>query len=195
MFLDSDTGKSWATGCMEFELPVPRPPIKEFANMEAMKTITNHPELFKITMPIKVDVLEKYLETHPNQPFVQSVIVALQEGFWLWADMHHDEGFPVTWDNGRMSPRSEMEQKFICGYRDDEIAVGHFSALFGPDLLPGMYSTLVHMVPKPHSDDFRMVSNMSAGDYAPNQMICHADIAGSRLNSLHTLFTAILRFR
>ncbi|PBK81850.1 hypothetical protein ARMGADRAFT_947599, partial [Armillaria gallica] len=175
--------------------PVPRPPIKEFENAEAMKMIADHPELFKITTPIKVDVLGKYLKMHPNQPFVQSVITALQEGFWPWADTHHDEDFPAMWDNGRMSPRSEMEQKFICGYRDDEIAAGRFSTPFGPDLLPGMYSTPVHVVPKPHSNDFRMVSNMSAGDYAPNRMIRHADIAGSRLDSLHTLFTAILRFR
>ncbi len=195
MFSDSDTRKSRAAGCTEFELPVPQPPIKEFANAEAMKTIMDHPELFKITTPIKVDVLGKYLETHPNQPFVQSVVTALREGFWPWADTHHDERFPAMWDNGRMSPRSEMEQKFICRYRDEEIAVGRFSTSFGPDLLPGMYSTLVHAVPKPHSDNFCMVFNMSAGDYAPNRMICHADIAGSRLDSLHTLFVAILRFR
>ncbi len=36
---------------------------------------------------------------------------------------------------------------------------------------------------------------MSAGSYAPNQMIRHSDIAGSRLDGLHTLFSAILRYR
>ncbi len=77
-------------------MPVPQPPIKEFENAEAMKTIADHPELFKIMTPIKVNVLGKYLEMHPNQPFVQSVIAALQEGFWPWADMHHDEDFPAT---------------------------------------------------------------------------------------------------
>ncbi len=40
-----------------------------------------------------------------------------------------------------------------------------------------------------------MVSNMSAGPYTPNQMILHSDIAGSHLDGLHTLFSAILRFR
>ncbi len=58
-----------------------------------------------------------------------------------------------------------------------------------------MYSTPVHAVPKPHSDDFRMVSNMSAGSFVPNRMIRHSDIAGSRLDSLHTLFSAILRYK
>ncbi len=58
-----------------------------------------------------------------------------------------------------------------------------------------MYSTPVHAVLKPHSEDFRMVSNMSAGPHAPNRMILHADIAGSRLDGLHMFFSAILRFR
>ncbi|PBK96564.1 hypothetical protein ARMGADRAFT_924446, partial [Armillaria gallica] len=51
---------------------------------------------------------------------------------------------------------------------DEEIAMGHFSTPFEPDLLLGMYSTLVHVVPKPHSDDFHMMSNMSTGDYILN---------------------------
>ncbi|PBL01882.1 hypothetical protein ARMGADRAFT_874777, partial [Armillaria gallica] len=77
--------------------------------------------------------------------------------------------------------------EFINRYRDEEIKAGHFLEPFGPDLLPGMYSTPVHAVLKPHSDDFHMVSNMSAGSYAPNQMICHSDIASSCLDCLHTL--------
>ncbi|PBK87350.1 hypothetical protein ARMGADRAFT_856615, partial [Armillaria gallica] len=151
--------------------PVPRPPAKEFENAEAIKTIEDHPQLFKITTPIKVDVLESYLEDHPNPGFVSSVMTALKEGFWPWADTHHTADFPITLDNARMSPRSGMEQQFITKYRDEEIAAGRFSEGFGPNLLPGMYSTPVHAVPKPHSEDFHMVSNMSAGPHAPNRMI------------------------
>ncbi|PBK82663.1 hypothetical protein ARMGADRAFT_1048603 [Armillaria gallica] len=143
-------------------------------------------------MPIKIDVFEKNLATHPNQAFVQSIITTLKEGFWPWADTHHNEDYLLTWDNGRMSLQSEMEQKFICRYRDEEVTVRHFSQLFGPDLLLGMYSTPVHAVPKPHTEDFRMVSNMSAGIYAPNCMIHHSDIAGLHLDGLHMLFSAIL---
>ncbi|KAK0230067.1 hypothetical protein IW262DRAFT_1231562, partial [Armillaria fumosa] len=172
--------------------PVLQPPAMEFANVEAMQTIGNYSHLFNITMPIKTDVFQdlltpECLQAHPNQAFVQSVIIALKEGFWPWANTWHETEFLVTWDNSRMSPRSEMEQMFINRYRDEEIAAEHFSKPFGSDLLPGMYSMPVHAVPKPHSEDFCMVSNMSVGLYAPNQMICHEDIAGSCLNSLHTL--------
>ncbi|SJL12116.1 uncharacterized protein ARMOST_15537 [Armillaria ostoyae] len=176
---------------MEYELPVPRPPAKEFENAEAIRTIEDHPQLFKITTPIKVDMLK----SHPNPEFVSSVMTALKEGFWPWADTHHVADFPITWDNARMSPRSGMEQQFIAKYRDEEIAAGRFSEGFGPELLPGMYSTPIHAVLKPHSEDFRMVSNMSAGPHVPNRMILHSDIAGSRLDGLHTFFSAILRFR
>ncbi len=195
VFSAANAGGSQTAGCMEFELPVPRPPVKEFENAEALKTIKEHPHLFKITTPIEVDVLKKYLETHPNPEFVDSVLTTLKEGFWPWADTQHEGVFPTSWDNARMSPRSVMEQQFISRYRDKEIAAERFSEPFGPDLLPGMYSTPVHTVPKPHSDDFRMVSNMSAGSFVPNRMIRHSDIAGSRLDSLHTLFSAILCYK
>ncbi len=97
VFSDLDTGQSRAAGCTETELPVPRPPAKEFANVEAIRTIEDHPQLFAITTPIKINVLEKCLETHPNPEFVQSVMTALREGFWPWADTRHDEEFPITW--------------------------------------------------------------------------------------------------
>lgn len=192
VFSEWSACESWTDRYMEVDPPVPHPSEKEYKNMDAMKTITAHPHLFKITMPIKVDKLEKCLETHPNQEFMQSVMRALREGFWPWADTSPAEDFPVTWDNSGCCPRSEMEQKFILSYRDKEIAAGCFSELFGSELLPGMYSTPVHAIPRPQLDDLRIVSNMSAGTYAPNRMINHADIAGSRLDGLHMFFTAIL---
>ncbi|PBK69278.1 hypothetical protein ARMSODRAFT_988562 [Armillaria solidipes] len=176
-------------------LYAPKPSEYEFQNSAATNTIAAYPHLFKLTTPIKIDEFAKLLRGHPNQPFVQSVVRSLREGFWPWANTHHAEDFPVTWDNSRMVPNSEMEQKFIISYRNEEIAAGRFSENFGPELLPGMYSTPVHAVPKPHSDDLRMVSNMSAGSYAPNQMIQHADIAGARMDTLRDFFAAIRKFK
>ncbi|PBK94307.1 hypothetical protein ARMGADRAFT_1029447 [Armillaria gallica] len=146
----------------EIDPPLPRPPEYKFQNSAAVNTIVDYPHLFRLTTPIKINEFAKLLQGHPNQPFVQSVVTALREGFWPWANTHHAEDFLVTWDNSRMVPNSEMEQKFIISYRDEEIAAGCFSVNFGPDLLPGMYSTPVHAAPKPHSDDLCMVSNMSA---------------------------------
>ncbi len=124
---------SRAAGCTEYELPVPRPPAREFENAGAIKTIEDHPQLFKLTTPINIDIFEKHLETHPNRDFVCSVVTALKEGFWPWANTQHTEDFPMTWDNSRMDPRSVMEQEFINRYRDEEIEAGRFSEPFGPD--------------------------------------------------------------
>ena len=38
--------------------PLPRPPASEFDNLPALQTLAEHPDLFKIVTPVKVDVLE-----------------------------------------------------------------------------------------------------------------------------------------
>ncbi len=81
IFSDLDTGRSWATSCMKFELPVLWPSVKEFANKEAIKTIKEHSQLFMITISIKNDNLKKHLQMHLNQIFDQSIAIALREGF------------------------------------------------------------------------------------------------------------------
>ena len=67
--------------------------------------------------------------------------------------------------------KGEDELKFICAQRDKEIELGRFSESFGKDLLPGMYSMPIHVVPKPHSSDFCLVTNQSAGNHSLNSMI------------------------
>lgn len=66
---------------------------------------------------------------------------------------------------------------------------------FGPDLLPGMYSTPVFAVPKPHSDDLRLCSHMSAGDFCQNSMMDMSETKGARLDTMHNFISALLRYR
>jgi hypothetical protein len=42
---------------------------------------------------------------------------------------------------------------------------------FGKDLLPGMYCMPHYVVPKPHSDSWRLVNDFSAGPYSLNSMV------------------------
>lgn len=93
--------------------------------------------------------------SHPNTPFVESVLTSLREGFWPWVDTRHGDGYPETWDNSWAPPASKAEQAFLANQRDVEIEKHRFSPQFGPDLLPGMYSTPVLAVPKPHSEKLR----------------------------------------
>jgi hypothetical protein len=122
---------------------------------------SDNPHLFKIVTPINVD---------PNKPFVQSVCVSLREGFWPWANTQKEE-YPTTWDFSERPPKTEREADFLRNQRDVEIDADRYSESFGTNLLPGMYSTPIHAVPKPRSVKLRLVNDHSAGPYSLNSMI------------------------
>ena len=128
--------------------PLPRPPPEEFANVGAVTTIHEKPHLFRLITPINVDRLEKLLESHPNVPFVKSVCISFREEFWPWANTQKEE-YPITWDFSDRPPKTELEAGFLRDQRDVEITAGRYSEGFGKDLLPGMYSTPIHAIPKP----------------------------------------------
>lgn len=159
-----------------------------------MKTIRDHPELFKVTCLIDVDAFERLLTDHPNQPFVQSVLAGLREGFWPFADTTL-EGYPKTWDGSSRPPKTDKERDFMASQVETEIAAGRFSPSFGADLLPGMYSPPVHAVPKPDSDTLRLVVDHSSGEYNLNSMITREDVSGVHLDGIHTLGASIIRFK
>jgi len=75
---------------------LPRPPPSELQNLTAIQTIQGHPELFKIICNINVKKLEELLVDHPNQPFVQSVITGLTEGFGHGLNLRMRIRSPIT---------------------------------------------------------------------------------------------------
>jgi hypothetical protein len=144
-----------------FADPLPRPPDSELHNEIANSTICDHPNLFKVVCNIKIDVFADLLSDHPNQPFVQSVIAGLREGFWPWAEPNTE--YPTTNEFPQHPPRNEEECLFLLSQHDIEIKADRFSKPFGSKILPGMNTVPVHSVPKPHSDKLRLVVNHSAG--------------------------------
>ena len=175
--------------------PLPRPPAHESANFEAISTIRNYPALFNVSTPIRFDKLKEMCRDHPRQDFVDSVVTTLQEGAWPWANTHYDDGFPLTWDNAWRLPKDEKEQDFVSQYAREEFELGHYSQDFGPDLLPGMYATPVFAIPKPHSDNLRLVNHLSAGKYAQNLMMDRSETCGARLDTLHNFMAALLKHK
>ncbi|KAJ8591092.1 hypothetical protein M405DRAFT_735681, partial [Rhizopogon salebrosus TDB-379] len=171
----------------EYADPVPSPPLSERVGSDAAETIAKCPELFKVVTPIDVDRFERLLEDHPNPAFVALVCRALREGFWPWADTS-DESYPSINDNSMLtSDKTDVQMQFITEQVAEEVRMGRFSASFGTELLPGMYSVPVHAVPKPHSDKLRLVVDHSAGDYSLNSMIDSDDIRGTKLDGIHSL--------
>jgi hypothetical protein len=167
-------------------------PVSEFTNQLAIDTINRHPDLFQISTPINVDKIEDLLTRHPNPPFVKSVVDGFRNGFWPWADTNIGI-YPDTLDESLGDPKNQTELDFVCEQRDKEIKMGRFSDSFGTELLPGMYSMPIHVVPKPHSTDFRLVTNHSAGEFSLNSMIKREDIAGYPLDNMTQLGEMLLK--
>ncbi|KAJ7038117.1 hypothetical protein C8F04DRAFT_1256145 [Mycena alexandri] len=179
----------------EIDSPLPRPPDYEFKNATAVDTIMRHPHLFKVSTEIRTDRLREMLKNHPNPAFVESVVTALEEGAWPWADTKHADGFPITWDNSKILPKTEREREFLDTQSHEEEVLGRYSPAFGPDLLPGMYSTPVLAVPKSRSTKLRLCSHMSAGQFCQNNMVDRSQVKGARLDTLHNFIAALLKYR
>jgi len=132
------------------------------------KTLSGHPELCKIVCKINTEKFNNLLHDHPNQPFVQSVIIGLTEGFWPWAEPQ-DGYLPLTMNLSTLRGTT-CERDFLLSQRQKEIEAKRFSEPFDT-LLPGMNIVPVHVVPKPPDDKLRLVVDHSAGPYSINSMI------------------------
>jgi hypothetical protein len=159
------------------------PPDSKLNDEAVKETIRNNPHLFEIVTPIKVDIFESYLSSHPNRPFVDSVCRGLREGFWPWAKTPC-AGYPLTNDESNPPPLDEKKADFLRAQRDWEVAKGRYSAPFKHELLPGMYCMPIYAVPKPHSSDLRLVNDQSYGKYSLNSMIDHDKVTGYPLDNL-----------
>lgn len=177
----------------ETAAPLPQPPECEFLNSLALCTISDNPHLFHVSTCINVDEFESLLLDHPNPQFVQSVCIGLREGFWPFADTHF-ASWPLTFSNSFRPLWSDAEKEFIKSQIDKEVALGHYSEPFGPDLLLGMYSMPIHAVPKPGTSKFRLVTDHSAGPYALNSMILQDDIAGVTLDNVEHLGSGLCHY-
>ena len=191
---ESSTLRETTAEWSERALPLVRPGLSEYVNDAAVKMISDRPDLFQVRTPIKVDVFESLLRDHPNPAFVKSVCVGLREGFWPWASTFNGT-FPLTHDESRPMPGDEKKCQFMRDQCLKERYKGYFSESFGTELLPGMYSMPIHAVPKPHSTDFRLVTDHSAGCFSLNSMIDHSAVTGFPLDNVTHLGEMLLDTR
>ena len=174
--------------------PLPSLPAYELQNEPACKTVLERPDLFVIVTPIKVEVLESLLNSHPNHPFVESVLNGLREGFWPWVNTMLP-GYLLTHDESRPLVLSEEKKDFVANQLKHERDLGRVSSDFGETLLPGMDCMPHYVVPKPHSTNWRLVNDLSAGPYSLNGMVEHDEVIGYPLDNLSHLGDLLLRKR
>jgi hypothetical protein len=173
--------------------PLPSPGIRDFSET-ALTSLKSRPDLFAIITPINITVFRELLQNHPNCAFVESILKGLSEGFWPCADTALD-GYPLTWDNSYRPLKNEEHLAFVQEQVDVEVQLGRFSHSFGLDLLGGMYSTPIHVVPKPNSTKLRLVVDHSAGEFSLNSMIDLDDSSGIKLDGMCSLGLSLLQFR
>ncbi|KAH9856339.1 hypothetical protein C2E23DRAFT_882417 [Lenzites betulinus] len=114
--------------------------------------------------------------------------------FWPYADVKPSK-YPDTWDEVRLLLQDSTAAEFLCVQHDAEIALNCYSVSFSCDLLPGMYSMPVHVVPKPRSMKFQLVNDHSARKYLLNSMIHPEAIKGVVLDGIPALGDALCHFR
>ena len=186
-------GISRLASISECLLPLPCVPDDELRNEIVSRTISENEHLFSIVTPINIDRLASLLINHPNPPFVTSVLRGLHEGFWPWADTHHNI-YPTTKDYFKPREYEDNIKHFLRDQRNLEISLNRFSESFGPDLLPGMYAMPIHVIPKLYTVNFRLITNLSTGDFAPNTMIDKSEVTNLPLDTISELGAALIAF-
>ncbi len=194
VWYDRDTPTPTFSSVSFTHQPMPRVPRATLADPIVNATLQTRPDLFDIVTPIHVPRLAHLLTHHPNRPFVDSVLDGLSNGFWSFADAR-PEDYPDTWDEVRPPVHDAQAIAFLRQQRDDELAQRRYSPAFGPDLLPGMYAMPVHVIPKPHSDKFRLINNLSAGPFSPNSMVRPESVKGAVLDGIPSFAAALRCFR
>ena len=159
-------------------------PIDEFHNEEAICTISFFPHLFKIISPINFTHLKVLLIDHPNQPFVDSVVHGFTIGFWPFAHTRYSI-YPLTVDDSGQPPNSSKQLKFLDKQIQTEVDADRYSVPFGPDLLPGMYSTPILAVLR--KGKLRLCNHQSHRGFSLNLVISRNHIAGVKLDGIHEL--------
>ena len=132
----------------ETAVPLSRPPKSELENPVANVTIPSHAHLFAVKTPINIDVFQSLLSSHPNRPFVDSVLAGLREGFWPWANTLS----PHLPSSFTQEPNGRYDEAHLVFFRDQlhhELKRERYSSSLGNTLLPGMFCMPIYTVPKP----------------------------------------------
>lgn len=92
-----------------------------------------------------MDRLELLLSSHPNQPFVSSVMQSLREGFWPFYDAEWEDESKQRIENYVSEPEDVAA---LRAHRDEEVAAGRWSKPLPEDfvLLPGMRASPMFVV-------------------------------------------------
>jgi hypothetical protein len=183
LFGSAEIGNTPLAAYTETASPVPDVPAYELRNAEVGNTIRDHPHLFAVVTPVNVQALRVVAARHPNQALVESLCIGFEKGFWPYADTSVSR--PAGKVPSRSIQLSDKVREFLRQQRDAEIKVRRYSEAFTP-LLPGMVSQPIFAIPKPGTDNLRLINDHSAGNKSLNSLI-PAEGGFMQLDSLQDL--------
>ncbi|KAH9809338.1 hypothetical protein DFH28DRAFT_905376 [Melampsora americana] len=167
--------------------PLPdAPPLSE--DPMAARALRKDPHLFKIVCPIKTSRLERLTKSHPNQPFVQSILKGLRHGFWPMSSPPSQ----VTCSHPN-HVGTEEGLAILRKTRDKDVKSERFSEGFHSPL-QGMKCAPLCLATNKHSGKTRMCTNMSFGSPSPNDLIDKAQIK-IKLDSIASFIPSLVRLR
>ncbi|XP_048578830.1 uncharacterized protein LOC125560693 isoform X2 [Nematostella vectensis] len=108
-----------------------------------------------ISTPIKIDLLEQELSSHPDREFVTSLLNSLRFGARI--------GFDGT-QKSRVSPNlisARVHPEIISKNIEKEVNLGRMAGPFSAPPLPNFQCHPVGVVPKKHSADWRTIYHLS----------------------------------
>jgi len=122
------------------------------------------------------------------------VLKGLKFGFWPWA-VTNREGYPLTHDESKEIYLTDEKRGFVLEQIKHEQDLERVSKEFGRELLPGMYCMPHYVVPKPHTTNWRLVNDLSAGPFSLNSMVEHQFVTGYPLDNLAHFGELLLKKR
>jgi len=116
--------------------PLPSPPSHLLQDQKIQALLLAMQDHIEIKTPFNVDKLESMLADHPNQPFVQSVMTGLQDGFW---PLNEGEWKVELEEVINSYSTNEGDLDAINSFQDKERSAGRWSdKLSDSELLLGM---------------------------------------------------------
>ena len=154
--------------------------------------ITNADDLLpslKPQTPINVDLLESYLEGHPDKHFVATLCSGLREGFRIG---YHGPRNQTSYPNLRSANLHPdiLEQNLLT-----EVLNGHTVGPFSTPPFPNFRISPLGLVPKKHSDKWRTIFHLSYPKKSPSSINANIPIEQFTLryisidNAIHLLLS------
>ena len=119
------------------------------------------PPFARAPSPIVISALRPALQLHPDQRFAAYIRQGLQTGFRIG----FDRGCPLA-PTQRNHPSAVQHPEVVHDHLQVEVARGSLVGPLAPSLAALVHTSPIGLVPKPHSDRWRLIVDLSSPDGA-----------------------------